>query len=578
MKRLATIALMLCLFPGLIRVDETLEKAVQQDLVLRALVDELERGKVGLKLEDLEQPYFIEYALHDATRVSVAATLGAVTRKNVNHSRRLRTDLRVGSYELDNTNFSGRGYGWYFGGGFGPFGEAQIPIEDDYGAIRQAIWWSTDRKYKEVIEQFAKKKAFMESKVIEDKPNDFSREEPTTHVEERIDVAMDVAHLENLALELSQFFRETPQIKHSGVTISGKGGNSYLVNTEGTRMRAGGVYYSVAVNATVQADDGMELSDSISIDVNELAQLPELAELTDRCSRMIQQLIALKSAPKLESYTGPILFEPKAAAAIFSKRFADKFTGGQRAVGSRANPEDLANKLNKRILPRFMDVVDDPTQETIAGVPVIGNYEYDHQGVPAKPLKLVEKGRLKKLVMSRNPSKEFSNSTGHGRGPYRVRSAIGCVVVTAEPGMGPDELKSELLEACEDEDLEFGIRVASLSGAAGYNSHSFYGFGMGFGFGGYGRGGSNPLVMYKVFPDGREELVRGSEFAAIDLKAFKRILAAGNTPYVLNTGGGTPKTVAVPALLFEELDLAKIDRDFDKPPILPTPLARGGGK
>jgi hypothetical protein len=36
-----------------------------------------------------------------------------------------------------------------------------------------------------------------------------------------------------------------------------------------------------------------------------------------------------------------------------------------------------------------------------------------------------------------------------------------------------------------------------------------------------------------------------------------------------------PETVAAPAMLFEELDLAKIDLDFDKPPILQTPLARG---
>jgi hypothetical protein len=78
-----------------------------------------------------------------------------------------------------------------------------------------------------------------------------------------------------------------------------------------------------------------------------------------------------------------------------------------------------------------------------------------------------------------------------------------------------------------------------------------------------------------VYADGHEELVRGAEIARVDLKAFKRMLAAGDTPYVLNTaGGGDGQTVVVPALLFEELDLAKIDRDFDKPPILPTPLAR----
>jgi len=84
----------------------------------------------------------------------------------------------------------------------------------------------------------------------------------------------------------------------------------------------------------------------------------------------------------------------------------------------------------------------------------------------------------------------------------------------------------------------------------------------------------NPLLMFKVFPDGREELVRGAEMARIDLKTFKRIVAAGNRPFVLNSAGAAGYTIAVPAILFEEIDLATIDRDFDKPPILPSPLAR----
>ena len=81
--------------------------------------------------------------------------------------------------------------------------------------------------------------------------------------------------------------------------------------------------------------------------------------------------------------------------------------------------------------------------------------------------------------------------------------------------------------------------------------------------------------MYKVFPDGREELVRGAQIAQVSLQAFKRLLAAGNEPYVLNTSGRSGgATLVAPAMLFEELDLTKIDQDFDKPPILTTPLAR----
>jgi hypothetical protein len=86
------------------------------------------------------------------------------------------------------------------------------------------------------------------------------------------------------------------------------------------------------------------------------------------------------------------------------------------------------------------------------------------------------------------------------------------------------------------------------------------------------------LVMYKVSPDGKEELVRAAEIARFDLKAFKRMLAMGDKPYILNAGGMPGRTIVAPAMLFEELDLAKIDRDFDKPPILPNPLVRGQEK
>jgi hypothetical protein len=97
----------------------------------------------------------------------------------------------------------------------------------------------------------------------------------------------------------------------------------------------------------------------------------------------------------------------------------------------------------------------------------------------------------------------------------------------------------------------------------------------GLGTGGFGRsGGTAPLAMHKVYPSRHDELVHGAEIARFDLKALKRMLAAGEKPYVLNSGGMGGRRVVAPALLFEELDLAKIDRDFDRPPILPNPPAR----
>ncbi len=61
---------------------------MKNDVLLRALVDELERGSSGLKIEDLERPYFIEYALLDAHNIGVQAALGAVLSRRENRRSR----------------------------------------------------------------------------------------------------------------------------------------------------------------------------------------------------------------------------------------------------------------------------------------------------------------------------------------------------------------------------------------------------------------------------------------------------------------------------------------------------------
>jgi len=542
-----TVILCICLRPLPTRAQDNLPQELERDVVLRAMVAELDRSMPGLKLEDLERPYFIAYRLTAATSTYVSAELGAVTDRGDNRGRSVGTDVRVGSYELDNSNFGGGGGGW---GGSG----ATMPIEDDYAAIRQAIWWMTDRDYKNVVEELVQKKAFMESKLIKDKPADFAHAEPVVHLEPRAALKLDPVPVEALACALSALYRDYPDIQSSSATVGTYVANEYLVNTEGTRLRMPATRAYVSVRAIVQADDGMRLSGSRTYYAGTFAELPPRAQLETDARELADQLLAARKAPILASYTGPILFEPEAATQLFARMFGNAFCGGQRPVGSRTSPDDFANKLNKRILPRFIDVVDDPTLTAVAGEKVMGHYAYDDEAVPAQRVSLVEHGRLKNLLMSRNPSKEFAQSNGHGRDGYG-RAGVGCLVVTAETARTPAELKADLLEACADEGLEFGLRIAAF-GSVGDS------------------GGITPLLMYKVFPDGHEELVRGAEIARIDLKAFKRMLAAGDKPFVLNRGGSDGQTVAAPAMLFEELDLAKIDRDFDKPPILPSPLAR----
>lgn len=533
-------------FAGADAPPEAVQREMKTDVVLRAMVDELDRDSDRLKFEDMERPYFLEYVMTDSAAAYVNARLGAVVRRNDYRARSLDTDVRVGSYKLDNTNFGGGGRSWR------GRDAASVPIEDDYNAIRQAIWWATDRDYKDVLESLAQKKAFMETKLIEDKPDDFSHETPVVHFDPRPGMTIDGDRMESMAVALSQVFRNYAAVQESSAGLRAIEASQYLVNTEGTRLRMTFTLYRVWIQATVQADDGMKFSDSITRYARSLDGLPSVEDLTKECGETVKQLVAVRAAPKLDSYTGPVLFDAEAAAPLFLSQFGRRFGGGQRSVGSRTPPDDFSKKLNRRILPRFLDVVDDPTVEEIDGVTVMGHYTYDDEGVPARRLTLVESGRLKALLMSRNPSREFDKSNGHGRGGHAGQGIPGCLVVSARDGLAPDALKSELIDAGQDEGLEFGIRIASFGES----------------------GARTPLVIYKVFPDGREELVRGAEMGRTDIKAFKRMLAAGSKLHVVNNTTAGGQTIAAPAMLFEELDLAKVDRDFDKPPLLPSPLER----
>lgn len=523
--------------------DTDLVKAKANDVLLRAMVDELDRGLDGLRLEDLQRPFFIEYGAQDAVVMSISATLGAITNQSEQHVRRLRVDSRVGSYELDNTNF--------VGGSFSGLARASLPVEDDYEAIRQAIWWATDRSYKSAAEAFPRKQALMEGKVIEDKPVDFSKEKPTVDFDARSDKRLPVAELEKLAIELSSIFRDYPDVQQSGVRLRAGAGNDYLVNTEGTRLRTKGAMCEISVIALVQADDGMTMSDAISLYLDEPIKVPPASELAPKVREMTERLLKIRVAPKLEAtYSGPVLVEAAGSGSIFGSAFARQFAGGQRPVGSRSRGDDFEKKLGKRILPRSVTVVDDPTIKEFNGDLVLGDYEYDDQGVPAKRLTLVEGGRLKALVMSRNPSKEFKHSTGHGRGSSRPRATISNLIMTSTDPLDDKAMREEFIEAFQDEDNEFGIRIASLR-----------------------RG--TPLEVYKVYPDGREELVRGVNAVRADARAFKRILAVGDEPAVANVlTSEAGQTIVSPAMLFEELDLTPVDSDFDKPPFIDSPLAR----
>ncbi|MGH9697570.1 MAG: hypothetical protein ACRD5Z_25730, partial [Bryobacteraceae bacterium] len=119
----------------------------REDVQLRAMSDELARSKT-LQLNNLDKPYFIQYAIGDTEQVLISASLGGITSSTHGRFRSPQLQVRVGDYKFDNTNSI-----YSRAGRFGP-----LPIDDDYLVFRNQLWMATDALYKASAEQITRKR------------------------------------------------------------------------------------------------------------------------------------------------------------------------------------------------------------------------------------------------------------------------------------------------------------------------------------------------------------------------------------------------------------------------------------
>ncbi len=517
------------------------------DAIEQAMRIELKRSMAGLRLDDLPGPYFIQYEVEDGVSYSITATYGGIIVDAVKRSRTFRSRVRVGSYELDNTNVG-------FGGD-----RTSLPLDDDVKAIRQTIWLATDIDYKRAVEILTRKQAYLRDKTMEDRPADFTPYEAVVHEEPAEVLTFDRSEWTERAKQLSAVFKKHPLIQNASVNFFTGQANSYLLNTEGSRIRTSDTGAILEIGAEIQAADGMRLADSLSYLAYQPAGLPGIDAIVSAIETMCTNLESASKAPILDEYTGPVLFDASASGSMFEALLGAGLAARPQPLGSsRSSEESLEKKLGRRILPRTFQVYDDPRIEFFHGKLLAGMYEYDDEAVPAGRVDLVKNGVLKNMLASRAPTKKVKQTTGHARGGNRgePRAHIGCLFISDSDAISDDQLMTELREAADEEGLAFGLRVAKLR-----------------------RGGRNrlgsPIQAYRVsVADGSEELIRGVSFLPTPTRALKRILAAGNKPELFNAMVPISSSIISPSILFEELELRKMQEEFDKPPILQSPLAR----
>lgn len=556
------------------------------DPVLRALRDELKRSR-ELKLQGVEAPYFIEYALDDVESFVTSAQMGATLRTNTNHSRVPRIQVRVGDPSFDNTNYV---FTDFFGAG--RLGGMRLPLDNDYALLRHRYWLGTDRVYKGSVEAIARKRAALRNITQQEKLNDFAKAEPAKIYLASSKISRKHDDWVNLARHASAGFAEFPKVTSSSVDLDAGYSTSYYLNTEGTELRYPDDLLFVRIRGGAQAQDGMPLRDSAVFLARTAEKLPSESVLKAGVASVGKNVTDLLAAPMGEDYSGPVVVEGVAAAQLFAQYIGSNLALTRRPVSEPGRnfpfPEsELQGRLNSRILPEWVDVVDDPVMTTYGGQDLQGSYPVDMEGVVPKPVTVIEGGTVKQFLTTRQPVRGFEGSNGRARlpGSFGAKAAVfSNLFVKAKQTVAPEDLKKKLIELIGQRGKPYGILIRKLDYPTTASFDELRRMSSSGGQRADGRMAATPLLVYRVYPDGREELVRGLKFRSLNVRSLRDIMAASSNETIFHfIGNGSPlptiesqgyvtsHTVVAPSVLFEDMELEKREEDWPKVPVVPPP-------
>jgi hypothetical protein len=558
------------------------EAAPATDPMFQAMRDELARART-MTVSNLEGPYFVEYLINEEENFSVTATLGGLLSRQRQRFRAPEIHVRVGDYKFDNTNFVGAGFGG------SRYDLERFPLEDSYPLLRRYLWLLTDSSYKGAVEAISRKRAALRNLQQSEQLNDFAHADPVQSVTPLKHLAIDEEALASRARSLSAIFSGYPDIKGSSVELEASEGGFHLANTEGSEVREPESVTFLRVRAQLQASDGMNLRDALTFYALDSAHLPPESEMRRAINTMAENVVALSKAPKGEDYSGPILFEGVASSQVFAEILGRNLAltrapagGGGRGAANQTS--ELEGRSGARVLPESFDVVDDPTQTEWRGRALFGSYKVDREAVIAKPVRLIEKGVLKNYLLTRQPVRGYEGSNGRARlpGPFGTNTAtITNLFVSSNETMPVAELRKKMVELIKTRNKPYAIVVRKMDFPSSAGPGEIRGLMAGQQG---GRPVSMPILVYKLFADGHEELVRGMRFRSFNARSLKDILAAGDdsnlfeymengAPFAIIGGGGftTEACVVAPSILIDDLELHPIDEELPKLPIVSAP-------
>jgi hypothetical protein len=472
---------------------------VNDDVILRAMKDELDRSMKELAMEKFDKPFYIAYSLDDRDFYTIMAQMGSLVRTSHSPSRSSNVRLLVGDYSFNDESMDGST------GGGSEGNDVPLPIDNDYYGIRRSFWAMTDYVYKGAARQYKQNQQTLadKKKPLQEVPHrTFAKLPPVSVVEASKPFSMDLKKMEAYVTSISAEFLNFPDLENSMVYVYIASGNKYFVNSEGTFSRVPVQIASMYSTASFKTSQGETLNEELVYYAFTPNEFPTIEVLKKDISTMYNRLKAKANRGLLaEDYDGPVLFTGNAVGDLFSQVFSNEETlfasdvlpNPKKRYYAEESSQD--SKLNKPVLHESLTVKAKASLKEFKGVPLLGSYSIDEDGVvPPEEIVLIENGILKGLLNDRTLLKPYETANGH-------RDGLSVLEITSNKAVTMQALKQKLIEKAKADQLPYVLMV-------GVPEHG---------------DGSVKVVTRINVKDGSEEVIRGANLSFFSLKELKKI-------------------------------------------------------
>ena len=524
----------------------------QDDVYFKAMQDELARTQKQLRIPNAPRPYFTAYWLTKTKGVIYESLWGELTVSSTDVSDDWllmgRVHMVVGDKKENSHGFLHSHY--YY------IPNEVFKIGDGYDAVRLGLWGITDAEYREMVEIFAQKQAFMRQKNLADKSSDFAPAKQGSFLEPQPQwEALDYAYYEDLTKALSAEAKKYPNLEEASAGVRVLLSMLWYVNSQGGKMRLNTTWKNVFLQAQIRNKDGIKQRPMAQW-MYTLEELPSKEELLQKANAFYKWVSEGYSAKKATPYIGPVLFKPAAAQEMINSLFVSNVSNTKPLLQEEG--EDLSaggfkDKIGQRVFAQQFTVEDKPLLREYKGVSLAGFAPIDAEGVPAENLLLVSNGKLLDLPFSRSLTQGRKKSNGHARVSYRQRPRAGItnLFVTPQDPLSQQELEQKLLDRCRELDLEYGYIVEMMPNAKQ----------------------DLPNITRVYVKDGRKEQVYGAKLENFTSRSLRDILAAGDDETIFNFSEDSDPAhaIIVPSLLVDEVELVPTGKHPDRKPFVSKP-------